>query len=130
MNAQATIAGVSSWKLWYALLGGAVAWTGHLMLAYAISEFGCVAGWGHKIVLAISAVSWMLIAMSVVMIALAAGALLMSYGISRRSPGLMHGPDDRVTAEYVARFGLIANGLFLFIILIQCVPIFFYLGRC
>lgn len=116
--------------MWYALLGGAVAWTGHLMLAYAISEFGCVAGWGHKIYLAVSVVSWMLIAMSGLMIALAAGALLVSHAIGRRSTAVWRGPDDRATAEFVARFGLIANGLFLFIIVVESVPIVFYLGAC
>ena len=121
----------------FVLLGGAVAWTAHLLLAYAIAEFGCVAGLGKPPgPMGITIVSWMLLAMSAVMVALAAWALAISYRIRREAapaaPAAPEAPDadERATAVYVGRFGLITNGLFLFIILIQSVPIFFYLGAC
>lgn len=123
------VTGVSGWRLWFALLGGAVAWTGHLMLAYAISEFGCTSGIGRRSVLGVSAVSWMLLLMSAAMIALAAWAYATAGGVGRGARGTSH-PDEHSTAEYVAHFGRIANGLFLFIVVIESVPIFFYLGRC
>ena len=130
MNGRATIAGVSGWRLWFALLGGAVAWTGHLMLAYAISEFGCTAGLGRRSFIGVSVVSWMLLLLSVAMAALAAWALLVARDVGRRADeGIPH-PDEESTAGEVARLGSIANGLFLFIVLIQTVPIFFFLGRC
>ena len=132
MADPATIAGVKNWKLWFALLGGAVAWAGHLMIAYAIAEFGCVAGLGHRYVLGITVVSWMLLAISAAMTALAAAALLISYRIRDRGPSApaTPDPDDDPTREFVARFGLISNGLFLLTILVQSVPVFYYWGRC
>lgn len=130
MSGRATIAGVGQWKLWFALLGGAAAWTGHLMLAYVISEFGCTAGLGHRTLFGVSAVSWVLLVMSAAMTALAALALLVSHGVGRQAQPRVADPDDHTTADYVARFGMIANGLFLFIVLIESLPIFFYLGCC
>lgn len=130
MDAPATTAGQSTWRMWFALLGGAAAWTGHLMLAYAISEFGCTAGLGRRSLLGISAVSWMLLVMSAAMTALAAWALLVSNGIGRLATRDARDADDEATAEYVARFGRIANGLFLFIVVIESLPIFFFLGEC
>lgn len=134
MSATAPIAGMSRLTMSFALLGGAGAWTAHLLLAYAIAEFGCVAGLGHRSgPLGVSVVSWMLLVMSAVMVALAAWALFVSRRIGRRgrrAGSAAPDADDRATAEYVARFGLITNGLFLFIILIESVPIFFYLGEC
>lgn len=115
----------------FVLLGGAVAWTGHLLLAYAIAEFGCVAGLGEPPgPMGITIVSWMLLAMSAVMVALAAWALATSYRIRRDAAPEAPDPDERATAVYAGRFGLITNALFLFIILIESVPIFFYLGAC
>lgn len=130
-TATARIAGVTRLKLWFVLLGGAIAWAVHLGGAYAIAEFGCVAGWGHAPG-SVSAVSWMLIVLSAAMTLLAAGALLASYQVGKRPS---HGPagadaDEHDTADYVARFGKITNGLFLFIIVVQSLPIVFYLGRC
>lgn len=129
MGASATTA-VSGWRLWFALLGGAVAWTAHLMLAYGISEFGCTAGLGRRSFIGVSAVSWMLLLLSVAMAALAGWALLVARGVGRRADAGVPHPDEESTAWEVARLGSIANGLFLFIVLIQSVPIFFYLGRC
>jgi hypothetical protein len=69
--------------------------------------------------------------MSVIMIAIAAGSVLISHLIRRRaSDPLRVDPIDLVTARYVAQFGLISNWLFLGIIIVQCVPILFYLGSC
>lgn len=130
MSKKAQIAGVKGWKLWFALLGGAVAWTLHLLLAYAIAEFGCVAGWDEFVAVGISLVSWLLIGVSVAMTALAAGALAVSWDAHRKSRRVPRNSDDRATLDYTARFGLITNGLFLFIILVESVPIFFYRGSC
>ena len=130
-TATARTADVTGLKMWFVLLGGAIAWAVHLGGAYAIAEFGCVAGWGHAPA-SVSAVSWMLIVLSAAMTLLAAWALRASYRVAGRPPGRPAdiGTDEHDTAEYVARFGKIANGLFLFIIVVQSLPIVFYLGRC
>lgn len=133
MDVPATIAGVKSWRMGFALVGGAVAWAGHLLLSYAVAEFGCVAGLGHRHVLGVPVVSWMLLGVSVVFTTMAAAALMFSYRIREPAsppPSSSPDPDDRSTREFAARFGLIVNGLFLFIVLVQSVPVFYYWGRC
>ena len=133
MDAPARIAGVKSWRMAFALLGGAVAWTGHLMISYAVAEFGCVAGLGQRHVLGVTIVSWMLLGVSVLFTAIAAAALVVSYRIREPAsprPTSSPDPDDRSTREFTASFGLIVNGLFLFIVLVQSVPVFYYWGRC
>ena len=119
----------------FALLGGALAWAGHLLIAYAIAEFGCVAGLGHRQVLGVTVVSWMLLFVSAVCTAAAAAAVIISYGIRQQhsappAPPEPPDADDRSTREFAARFGLICNGLFLFVVLVQSVPVFYYWGRC
>jgi hypothetical protein len=128
MNETVTIASITVARMGFALLGGAVAWTGHLLLSYAIAEFGCASNLDRFGALGVSLVSWLLLGVSAGMIAVASGALAVSNGIRQRTRA--GDADDRETAAYVGRFGLICNGLFLFVILIESVPIFFYLGRC
>ena len=39
---------VSRGALWFGLFGGAIAWTVHLMFAYAAAEFGCIGRLGER----------------------------------------------------------------------------------
>jgi hypothetical protein len=134
MSTPAASSSENEWRLWFALVGGAVAWAGHLLSAYAVAEFGCVAGLGHRDVFSLTIVSWMLLVVSAVMTAIAAAALLVSCRINGESPSSAPAPsldaDERAAREFVGRFGRIANGLFLFTVLVQSIPIFFYWGRC
>lgn len=50
---------VSDLRLWFGVMGGAVAWFLHFVLAYLIAEFGCVNGWGEVHWLGLSAVAWL-----------------------------------------------------------------------
>ena len=116
--------------MWTALIGGAVAWTLHLLLAYAVAEFGCVAGLGHTTWIGISIVSWMLLGVSILCTLLAVASFLIANNIGRRAADLPPDVEHRETADFVARFGVIINGLFTFIIVVESIPIFFFLGRC
>ena len=129
MCAQAVTACTKSWKLWFALLGGAGAWAAHLLITYAIAEFGCIAGLGHRYLLGVTIVSWMLILASAVLAVAAAAPLVVSYRLRQPTPASLDS-DDRDTREFVTRFGLIANTIFLLTVLAQSVPIFFYWGKC
>ena len=86
MDAPSTIAEVKSWKMGFALLGGSLAWAGHLLGAYAIAEFGCVAGLGQRYALGVTIVSWMLLIVSAIFTAMAAAALVISYRIPHPPP--------------------------------------------
>ena len=121
---------VSRPALWFGLLGGASAWTVHLLLAYGVAEFGCVSGLGQRIYLGISVVAWLEVAATVltsVIAALAASVAHRSYRILR-SQNL----DEAgiAAAEYAARTGFITSGIFTFIILFESIPILYYLRDC
>jgi len=121
--------------LWFGLLGGAAAWTVHLLSAYAIAEFGCVGGLAERSYLGITHVAWLELMLTVAMTAVAAAAAAVAFVQYRR---LQSGHarddtrrDDRHAAEYLtARAGLLTSSIFTFVILVQSIPIFFYLPCC
>lgn len=112
--------------LWFGWWGGAVAWTLHLLTAYAIAEFACVAGAGTRSVLGMSLVAWSLL------IASGTSCLLASLAVlaARRAQAFCRQRDGSATRCYLANTGLMLSVLFLAIIVVQTVPIFFFLQRC
>jgi hypothetical protein len=114
---------------WFAIFGGALAWLAHLLGAYAIAEFGCIAGLGKVTLLQITAVAWLLIGLSVVMAGVAFAAVAVS--LHRRRQVLPVARDRAGTpAMYISRLGFIAGVFFTVVIVAQSIPIIFYLGRC
>lgn len=121
--AKTLSAGVSRWTLRFVLLGGGVAWTLHLLLAYVIAEFGIVSGFVDTRWAGLDAVSWLLIGLSVAMLALAAAASWASWRVR-----CADGDDEEArTVRFCVRFGRAANVAFLVIIAVESVPIFFFL---
>lgn len=115
---------------WFAFLGGGVAWTLHLMLSYTAAEFGCVSGLHHRVWMGASAVTWMLIAISGACLLSAVAATGVAY---RADAGATRSADTAAAedaAPYLLRAGLIANAIFTLVILVQCLPILYYLRRC
>jgi hypothetical protein len=134
MNALTGDGAVSRRALWFGLLGGALAWTAHLMFAYAIAEFGCVGGWGHGGYLDISLVAWLEVLLTVVTAAVAAAATFVAYRcyLSSATAPLDSAASGsaRDTDRYTAYVGLLSGSLFFFVILFESIPIFFYLRHC
>lgn len=117
--------------LWFGLLGGAIAWTGHLLLAYLIAEFGCETGMDRRAWAGVMLPAWMLLGQSAAMLAAAAAATLAALACRRRLTAAGPPPDPRHATELLmANIGAIAGGVFTFIIIVQSVPIFFYLQSC
>jgi hypothetical protein len=116
--------------LWFGLLGGASAWTVHLLLAYAVAEFGCVSGFGERIYLGISIVAWLEVAATVLTTVIAALAAIVAHRSYRilRSQNLEEA--GIAAGEYTARAGFITSGIFTFIILFESIPILYYLRTC
>ena len=130
MKMSATAESASRLRIWFVLFGGGVAWTAHLLLAYALAEFGCIAGLGHRSgPMGISELSWALLGVSALMVALAVWALVISFALRRLHDDAAE-TDEGLTAGYIARFGVVTNSVFLLVILVQSLPIFFYLGQC
>lgn len=116
----------------FSLLGGGIAWFLHLIAVYIIGEFGCVAGWGDWIVGGLSMVAWSLL-LATLLTAGLAGAAALTAAHSRKLLGSAQGDADAVPVEnraFIARLANLTNGVFLFVILVQAIPIFHYLQAC
>lgn len=123
---------VSDWQLWFGVMGGAIAWLGHLLLSYAISEFGCVSRFGERAMWGISGVAWMEIAVTVIFL----GIAIVATVVAQRNKRAFSGAVDAARVEpndprvFMARSGVLASGLFVFITAVQALPILYYLHDC
>jgi hypothetical protein len=106
------------------LLGGAVAWTLHLVFAYVIAEFGILSGFVERQWAGLDAVSWLLIGWSAAMLALAASAVRAAGSLPDDAG---HGDETDRTVRFCAGFGRASNLVFLVIIAVQTIPIFYFL---
>ncbi|MCC7420543.1 MAG: hypothetical protein IT428_09690 [Planctomycetaceae bacterium] len=121
---------VSRGTLWFGTLGGGFAWLGHLMGAYVISEFGCRGGLNRTSWLGMTVVAWMLVALSGAMLLMAVVSTWVARASERR---LETARDDWETVRSeadIARAGWMASGLFSLVILVQSIPIIYYLKHC
>lgn len=116
--------------LWFGFLGGAVAWTAHLLAAYAIAEFGCFGGLADRAWGGISAVSWGIIAVTIPAVAIAVAAVWIAGRAARAFESSRELPNMDGTAAFLARIGFYSSGVFLLVILAQTLPIVFFLGDC
>ncbi len=131
MNITAERARISRGSLWFGLLGGAIVWTIHFMLAFGIAEFGCVSGLGQRRYGGISLVAWLELAITAAAFSIAMAATAVAY----RNQGRLNSqaPSSRPTSEvheYTARAGFYTSAIFSFVILFESIPIFFYLRHC
>jgi len=122
---------ISRPALWFTLWSGAVAWLLHLLLVYGIAEFGCGSGLGDRHVLGISVVAWLLLAVTLATMVLAVAATVVGFRSALQSREVE--PD--LSAEhharlFTARAGAITSGLFAVVIVVQGIPIFFFMKDC
>ncbi len=117
------------WRRWFAFLGGGIAWTLHLLSIYAIGEFGCTSGFDETMWLGVSAVAWLLIGASAILLGVATAAVVIGY---RDAGGRWNDSDEppEDAQEILSQFGWVLSALFMLVILIESVPIFFYLDGC
>ena len=115
--------------LWFAVLGGAVAWTAHLLLGWGLEEIACSPVSQGPEVLGLSLTVW-IGAITAVLAAVTVAAGLLAYRFWRQGgaadpnahiepAGGDPEPQELVSsarAGFMALFGLAANALFLLII--------------
>jgi hypothetical protein len=119
--------------LMFGALGGAVAWLLHLLAAYLIAEFGCIANLGEVYFLGLTGVAWLILLASFLTLGLALASTAVALVTHRRMGLHEHqdtGADTLGNARYLARAGWITSLLFVLIILAQTIPIFYYLRSC
>jgi hypothetical protein len=129
-GAEITLIRLKPWRRWFAFLGGGIAWTLHLLSIYAIGEFGCVGGWGHVSYWGISAVAWMILIVSMLLLVPAAAATLIGYRDARHDLKQESPTRDDEGGKYLSSFGWILSALFTLIILVESLPVFGYLHGC
>jgi hypothetical protein len=118
-------------RLWFGLFGGAVSWTVHLMLSYAVAEFGCAMQPVERGYLEISMVAWLELALTVATTLASGTATAVAYRIHRRLRSGESKDDAVELAErYIAWAGVLTSGTFTFIILFESIPILYYLHGC
>jgi hypothetical protein len=122
-------------KVWFGFLGGGTAWVLHLMGTYAIAEFGCAGVLHDTRWLGINATCWILIAVSLALAGLAAASTWTAYRTERElnpsAPKAQDGEtDERRPFLFAGHTGTVMSGWFLFIILVESIPTFFFLQGC
>ncbi len=121
---------VSRGSLWFGLIGGGIAWTIHLLSAYAVAEFGCVGQLGARSFGSISLVAWLELGVTAVTFLIAAAATAISYQCLARMRAISPANSNLEPELYSARAGLYASAIFAFVILFESIPILFYLRSC
>jgi len=118
--------------LWFGVLGGAIAWLLHLLLAYGIAEFGCASSFRDLRLGGFSGVTWLEGLATLLSLLLAGFASLVAQ---RNRTALA----DQIQAAqsdasdprlFMARSGVLTSRLFLFVIVVQSLPILYYLREC
>ncbi len=123
---------VTNLRLWFGAMGGAVAWTLHLLLAYAVAEFGCISPFREVRFLGFSGVAWLEVLLTLVMLVIAILASLVAKRNSKALTGHVKANDleSHDARVFMARSGVLTSRLFVFIIMVQSLPILFYLREC
>ncbi|HEX7022270.1 MAG TPA: hypothetical protein VF171_05385 [Trueperaceae bacterium] len=110
--------------LWFGLLGGAAAWSVNFVVAYALAESTCFTSLREWEVLGVRGTAVIILVVSLVTALVALIAALVSWGNWRRWRGGEPGG-----AAFASLTGLILSGVFLFIILVESLPVLF-VGVC
>lgn len=112
--------------LWFGVLGGAIAWFVHLVLAYTLAEAGCITGFPWFTVLGFHGALLLILIVTLLTLAVTAAAGVVAYRnrrlLDRESNAAAA---NRGVSEHMVRGGIHLSVLFAFIILVETLPIFF-----
>lgn len=118
-------------RAWVGLWGGGVVWLLHFLSIWALAEFGCLGPLARPGALGVSVVAWLVLAVTALALALAGAATWLGWHTERRARSRGAGASDPAEAvAFAARVGWVAGALFTFVILIEAVPVLFYLRGC
>lgn len=121
---------VSNLRIWFGLLGGGIGWVLHLFLTYAIAEFGCVAFGAYPPILGVSWVAWLLLAASAATLLIGLAAAWVAYGSDQELAGRPTTEGGHLSERALVRLGMYTSLLFVLIMIVQTMPIFFFLQEC
>jgi hypothetical protein len=110
----------STRSVWFALLGGHMAWSFHLLLGYFVLVMSCYPGLGFRL-LGMNGFSVLFLALTLMTALLAAAATVAGWRTWQQNEATWRGS--------LALMGMLLSGLFFATILLQAVPLH-YLQPC
>ncbi len=114
---------------WFVLVGGGVAWFGRFLIVWAIAEFGCVAG--SIEITGIDSPILILSLVSIPFLVMGIAAVVLGWTRLRSLPHPdTEDPQASSSARFMLRTGVWTSALFVFIMLVEAVPIFFFVAEC
>jgi hypothetical protein len=123
------------WKLWMASLGGAIAWWIHFLGAYVLAEFGCISKTSLFTFLGVMGISWFILTLSIFCLFLSGLAIWISHKnqadtLKAVTEGGETSAHLQNSQTFIFRGGVFINLLFFFVIIVQTIPVFYYLRSC
>ena len=112
MPSSPVVRRAAPWLLWFAVLGGATAWTVHLLVAWGLEEIACASGSRSSDVLGVP-------------LAVGVAALVVAWRLWRRTRAAGDGEVRVARASFMAVVGLWADALFTLGILYGAVALLF-----
>jgi len=116
--------------LWFATTGGSGAWLAHFALIWLISEFGCIANFDRHLFGPLSAVSLLIILATLLMAAVGSFATLAAYSLKKRLASPSRGSQLARSRRESMEMWFLANASFVIIILVQSIPVLYFLETC
>lgn len=111
---------------WYTLLAGPIIWTVYFLVSYSLAEFGCRGGWLAGTLAGLPAASVVVVALTLVALAVSGLATYRTFRRWQRSQGDPNGDKGWFQVEDRHRFmvlaGLLLDVLFTFLILLSGIP--------
>jgi hypothetical protein len=114
--------------LWFGLLGGAMAWSGHFLMLAFIAEWGYFAGLQDNRMLGVTAVVWVIAVATAIAVLMAVAALVVAWRMQWRQRHRAE-PNDSAHSnwQFMSKTGVTTNMVFLFIIVAEAIPALFFL---
>lgn len=114
---------------WFVLTGGGVAWFGRFLVVWGIAEFGCVTGSIEVAGIDNPVVLLTLVSIPFLLMGITA-AVLGWTGLKSLPPPDAADPQASTSARFMLKTGLWTSALFVFIMLVEAVPVFLFMSDC
>lgn len=123
---ETAIAGSSRLALWFAVLGGMIAWVIHFWLGFALVEITCRTEFPQFSALGLSGLQLLMAVVTVLFGGVALVAAIVAWRVQARAGPVTDRDSDhpRALASFMGRTGLYLSGFFLAAIVLAAVPAF------
>ncbi len=131
MTGRSTTAAAGPGRLSFGLFGPAIAWLVHLVAVAMIAEWGCISGIHESEFLGVTAVAWGVVSVTIVTALVAVAGTWVAFHAYRQQRGsdAERSRDER-TDLFMSKAGLLAGTLFVLIILVESIPVLYFLAGC